>query len=101
MEGGEGQVARLRNAERGRDRLEVPHLADQDDIRVFPQDRPQGIVVRKRVYEELALVDGRFFGDEEVLDRILDGHDVDAALVVDVVDHAGQRRRLAAARWAG
>src|SRR5687768_17397285 len=37
----------------------------------------------------------------DVLDRILDGEDVLLPLVVDLVDHRGERRRLAAAGRAG
>ena len=37
----------------------------------------------------------------EELDRVLDGHDVLVALLVDQVDHRRERRRLAGAGRAG
>ena len=90
-------MARLGDAQAGLDRLVVPHLADQDDVRVLAQDRPQGVRVGLGVDVKLPLVDDGLAGIEIVLDRVLDGHDVDVPLVVDVLDHAGQGRRLAAA----
>ena len=44
---------------------------------------------------DLALVDHRELVVVEDLDRVLDRDDVDLAVVVDVVDHAGERRGLA------
>ena len=76
----ERQMARLGDPEAGLDRLVVPHLADQDDVRVLAQDRPQGVRVGLGVHVELALVDDGLAGVEEVLDRVLDGHDVDVPL---------------------
>ncbi len=101
MQGREGQVPGLGDAQRGFDRLEVAHLADQDDVGVLAQDRAQGVAVGHGVGVELALVDDGLARREVVFDGVLDGDDVDRALGVDVLDHAGQGRRLAAARRAG
>ena len=49
----------------------------------------------------LALVDHRELVEVQHLDRVLDRDDVHLAVVVDVVDHAGERRRLAGAGRAG
>jgi hypothetical protein len=49
---------------------------------------------------DLALVDDRLIVAVEILDRILDRHDVRRACRVDLVDHRRQRRRLPAARRA-
>ncbi len=38
----EDQVAGLSRGHRERDGLEVPHLTDQDHVRVLPQDLPEG-----------------------------------------------------------
>ena len=54
-----------------------------------------------RVAVHLALVDQAALVLVDVLDRILDREDVFAALGVDLVDHRGERRRLAAAGRAG
>ena len=50
---------------------------------------------------DFALVDDRLVVAMEVLDRVLDRHDVRRRGVVDVVQHRGQRRRLAGAGGAG
>ena len=54
-----------------------------------------------RVAVHLALVDQAALVLVDVLDRVLDREDVLVALGVDLVDHRGQRRRLAAAGRAG
>ena len=49
----------------------------------------------------LALVDEAVLVLMDVLDRILDGQDVLVALGIDLVEHRGERRRLAAAGRTG
>ena len=56
---------------------------------------------RSRVDADLALVDDRLVVAVQVFDRVFDGDDVGRARAVDVVDHRGQRRALAAAGGAG
>ena len=97
----ERQVARLGDAQRRLDRLEVAHLADEDDVGIFAQRRAQRGGEALRVAVDLALVDEAALVLVDVLDRILDGEDVLAPLGVDLVDHRGQRRRLAAAGRTG
>ena len=55
----------------------------------------------ERIALDLALVDQAALGLVHELDRILDRDDVIRAIVVAVVDHAGERGRLARARRAG
>src|SRR3970040_1205542 len=50
------------------------------------------------VVTHLALVDRRRLVAEQHLDRVLDRHDVARALVVEVLDHRGERGGLARAR---
>ena len=97
VQGGEDEVAGLGRGQRGRDRLQVAHLADQDHVGVLAQGglQPQGEV--DRVGADLALVDDRALVRVEELDRVLDREDVVLALGVDHVDHRRQRRRLARA----
>ena len=82
------------------DRLEVAQLADQDDVGVFAQRGAQRHREALRVAVHLALVDEAALVLVDVLDRILDREDVILPLVVDLVDHRGERGRLAAARRA-
>jgi hypothetical protein len=57
--------------------------------------------VHDGVLPDLALVDDRPLVRVEVLDGVLDGHDVLGLRGVDAVDHRRERRRLARARGAG
>ncbi|AJZ05202.1 hypothetical protein J162_03088 [Xanthomonas citri pv. citri] len=60
-----------------------------------------GFVEAVRVAVHLALVDQALLRGVDEFDRVLDGEDVPVLILVDVVDHAGQRGRLARAGRAG
>jgi hypothetical protein len=93
----EHEVPRLGGEERRFDGLVIAHLADQDDVRILPQRAPQRVRERLRVDVHLPLVHNRMVIPVQVLDRVLHRHDVRRARGVDVVDHRGERRALAAA----
>ena len=94
-------MTRLGGLERRLGRLAVAELADQDHVRVLPQDTPKRLVERLGVDPDLALVHDAPVVVVEELDRILDRDDVLPAGPVDVRDHRGERRRLADAGGAG
>ena len=78
VQGREHEVTGERRLDRDLRRLVVADLTDEDDVGVRPQDRPQrGGEVQARLVVDLHLVDAR----EPVLDRVLDGDDVDLGLV--------------------
>jgi len=79
----------------------VAHLADEDDVGVLAQGAAQRVREGRRIDGDFALVDDRVVVPVQVLDRVLDGHDVRRARGVDVLDHGGQRGGLAAARGPG
>jgi hypothetical protein len=81
----------------GPDRLHVAHLADEDHVGVLAQGGLEGHGEGLGVRAELALVDQAPLVRVEELDRVLDGHDVLVARLVDLVDQRGERRRLARA----
>ena len=54
---GEDEVTGLGRGERDRDRLQVTHLADQDDVGVLAQHVLERVLERVRVLADLALVD--------------------------------------------
>ncbi len=87
-------VTGLGDGQRGLDRLEVTHLADEHDVGVLAED------VLEREFEvlgigaDLALVHQAVLVGVQVLDRIFDRHDVLMTLAVDLVDDRRQRRRL-------
>ena len=99
---GEDEVAGLRRGQRGRDRLEVAHLADEDHVGVLAQ---RGLQAPARSVGASApssrWLTMQLLVAVEELDRVLDGDDVLLARLVDLVDHRGQRRRLARAGRAG
>ncbi len=101
MQGREDEVAGLRRGQGGGDRLQVPHLADEDDVGVLTQGGLQGEGEVGRVGADLALVDDALVVRVQELDRVLDREDVLLALAVDHVQHRGQRGRLAGAGRAG
>ena len=53
----EDEVAGLGRGQRGRDRLEVAHLADEDHVGVLAERGAQALGERRRVLADLALVD--------------------------------------------
>ena len=72
----EDEVARLGRGERGRDRLEVAHLADEDHVGVLAQRGAKAFGEGRRVRADLALVDDAALVLVEELDRVLDREDV-------------------------
>ena len=76
MQGGEDQVAGLGGVQGGLDRLEVAHLADQDDVRILAQGAFQGDWKPIGIGADLALVDDALLVAVQELDRILDGDDM-------------------------
>ena len=91
----EDEVTRLGGGERGRDRLEVAHLADEDHVGVLAQRGAKAFREGRRVLADLALVDDAALVVVEELDRVLDREDVLRARAVDAVDQRRERRRLA------
>ena len=101
VQGREHEVTGLRRGQRGRDRLEVTHFTDEDDVGVLAQHVLQRVGEGVRVLPHLALVDQRALVRVEELDRVLDRHDVHRTLAVHDVDQRRERRRLARTGRAG
>ena len=97
----EHEVAGLGGGQRGADRLEVAHLADEDHVRVLAERGAEGLAEAGGVHPDLALVDDAALVAVDELDRVLDREDVVGAVAVDLVDHRGERRRLTGAGRAG
>ena len=76
VQGGEHEVAGLGRGQRGRDRLEVAHLADEDHVGVLAQGGLEAEREALRVGAELALVDDAALVLVQELDRVLDRQDV-------------------------
>ncbi len=78
-------------------RLGVANFADHDHVGRFAHGVLQRVVEAVRVEADLALIDDRLFVLVQVFDRVLDGEDMARGAFVAVVDHGGQRGRLARA----
>ena len=87
-------MAGFRGGQRGLDRLQVAHFADEDHIGILAQRALERLAEAHRVDADLALVDDRSLVAHEELDRVLDRHDVAGLVRIDVIDHRRQRRRL-------
>ena len=98
---GEDEVAGVGRLERRVERFEISNFADEDDVRVLAQHAAQRLAERRRVGADFALVDVAVDVAMQELDRILDRDDVRAAILVDVLDHRRERRRLARSGDAG
>jgi hypothetical protein len=101
VQGAHHQVAGLGRRDGRLDRLEVAHLAHEDHVRVLAERGAECVGEALGVDADLALVDDRATIADQELDGILDRHDVTGPVAVDVVDHRGERRRLAGAGRAG
>src|SRR3989475_3105907 len=93
VEGRIDLVSRHRRAERHGGRVLVANLADQDDIGVLSHERADAVAeIHLGGFVDRGLADQ----GHGIFDRILQGHDVEA-VVVDVIEHRIERRRLATA----
>ena len=97
----EHEVAGLGGGQGEPDRLQVAHLADEDDVRVLAQGRTQRLVEAKGVAMDLALAHEALPALVDEFDRVLDGEDVAVPGCVPVVDHRGQGGRFPAPRRSG
>ena len=88
------EVTGLGGGERGRDRLEVTHLAEEDHVRVLPQRRAQRLGEARSVSADLALRNDAALVPVHELDRIFDREDVMRLLPVHLIDHRREGGRL-------
>jgi hypothetical protein len=90
VQGREDEVAGLGRGQRGRDRLEVAHLAEEDHVGVLAERGAERLGEARRVDADLALVDDAALVPVHELDRVLDREDVLGALAVDLVDQGSR-----------
>ena len=91
----------LRRRQGGLHGLVIPHLAQQNDVRRLAQAGPQGRETVRRVDGDLPLADEAPVVPVEILDGVLQRHDVGRAGVIDPVDEAGLGGGFSAAGGAG
>ena len=97
VERAEGEVAGLGERERGLDGLVVPEFPHQNDVGILTQHALEGVLEAARVIANLSLGDHAPLVLVHELDGVLDRDDVVAPRLVDVIDHRGERGRLAGA----
>src|SRR4051812_35098512 len=97
MESSKHEVAGFRRLNRYRYCFQVPHLAHQDNVRIFAQSSPESVLERPSVNPDLPLGDQAFLTGMHEFDRIFDGNDVIGASPVDQVDQSRQRGAFARA----
>ena len=98
---GEDEVAGLGRRERGRDRLQVAHLAEEDHVGVLAERAAERLGEADRIRADLPLVHDAALVAVQELDRVLDRHDVVLPRAVDQVDHRRERGRLSRPGRAG
>ena len=76
VQGAEDEVAGLGSGQRGGDRLEVAHLADEDHVGVLAERGAQRLGEARGIRPDLALVDDAALVAVQELDRVLDREDV-------------------------
>ena len=97
MEGGEDKVAGFRRAEGDQGAVFIADFAEEDHIRALTESSTKGDGEGGRVLSDFALGEVAEVVFEEILHRVLDGHDVAAVVVVDPVEATGDRGGLSAA----
>ncbi len=101
MQRAEHQVTGFGRRQRQPDGLEITHLADQDDVGILAQRRPERFGETVRVTVHLALVHQAFLRLVNEFDGVLDGENMMVFVVIDVIDHRGQGGALARTGWPG
>ena len=101
MESRQHEMPRLRRGQGGPDSLGIAHFTDHDHIRILTEHVTECLVEGLGVGTEFPLLDDRAVALETKLDRVLDRDDDGRARLADLLDHGGERSRLARARHAG
>ena len=97
MQRAEHEMAGLGGGDGELDGLQVAHFPDHDDVGVFAERAAEGVAEGLGVRVDFALGDVAVARVDDVFDRVFERDDVVVALLVDVIDHRGQRRGFARA----
>ena len=101
VQGRQHKMAGFRRSNCDADCFHVAHLADQDDVGILPQRRPQRVGKSTAIGADLPLVDNALAVPVQIFDRVLQRQDVAGTFTVDQIDHRRHRGRLAAAGGSG
>ena len=88
-------MAGLRRRQREANGFQIAQLTYKDNVRILAKCGSQRLIETQSIPMHFTLVDQRLLAFVDKFDRIFNGQDMIGLIVVDVVNHRGQRRRLA------
>ena len=101
VQGAHDQVTRLCGGDSGRDGFKVTHFAHLDDVGVLTKGGAKRCRKGARIIAYFTLIDNALDMVVIILDRVLEGDDMCATMIVDIIYHRGEGRRLTAAGRTG
>ena len=101
VDGGEHEMTGFGSDDGRPDGVQIADLAHQDHVGILAQRCDQGFVKTRRIGAHLPLIDQRGLGLMDVLDGVLDGHDMTLPGAVDPVQKCRQGGALAGTRGPG
>ena len=81
--------------------LRIPHLTDQNDIRIFSKRCAEAIRIGLCIGSDLPLIDNALIRLIHILDRILERDDMLTSRMIDLVQNRRKGGRFSGARLAG
>ena len=87
-------VARIGSGQGNLHRFQVTNFAHQKHIRVLTERRTQGVRIRKRIHANFTLRNNGLVIAVKVFNRVFDRNDIHRFVLIDVIEHGGQCRRL-------
>ena len=94
-------MAGFRGGHRGFNRIEIPHLAEQDDIGSLPEGSHQSIYITVRIQSNLTLGDNGTVMPVQIFNRILQSNNVAVSRPVYFIDNTCQSGGFSAACGSG
>ena len=95
MQSAQNQVARFCGRHRHGNRFSVPELADKDDVWILAHGGSYAVGEARQMRTKFSLNHLAFLARMHKLDGIFEADDVEAAGLVQVIDHRREGRRLA------
>src|SRR3954468_7775972 len=101
VDGREDEVTGVGATHGGGEANGVAHFTDHDDVRILAQNVFEALIEGDGVEADFALFNGGFDVFKNELDRIFESNNVIGVVLVDVLDHGGQRGGFAGTGGAG
>ena len=101
MKGAEDQVPRFGGGQRRFNGFPIPELADQDNVRIFPERRTKAGGEPGGIPSDLPLVEDAAVGGIAIFNGVFQSQDVAGLPVVDVVNHGRESCGFPASGFTG